>query len=281
MAQFFFQNMLVFFLYTIAFAQIDIGDSLSRSYTKYVQLPRSSPEAVSLGWQKRYSLDKNLGEAWVEKPGIDDSRPITIYFGRSGQISGIGVDIWGDVPTQLQNKFFFKNGDNRWHIDVSFRSTEAIDSSAFSDFRLGDRLIINQGKTNYSLPLTEQDAINRNFQKGACFYSMGTHYFQDLTTKDDSLTWQGYNLLPVVPMFHNGVINAFFFASTLYQQKMFPPNSNEWEPIPLPNFAMCKNFCNSDCTWKDTNLWSTMHIYLRNYTKATCPGGCTIGCCSN
>eukprot|EP00493_Phyllostaurus_siculus_P011349 UN11507 len=50
--------MLVFFLYTIAFAQIDIGDSLSRSYTKYVQLPRSMPEAVSLGWQKGTVLTK-------------------------------------------------------------------------------------------------------------------------------------------------------------------------------------------------------------------------------
>ena len=34
-------------------------------------------------------------------------------------------------------------------------------------------------------------------------------------------------------------INAIFFASSDVQQGMF--STNEWEPVPLPEFAMCGN----------------------------------------
>ena len=74
-------------------------------------------------------------------------------------------------------------------------------------------------------------------------------------------------------------INAFFFASSDRQQTVFPPNANQWEPIWLPNAAMCQNFCNATCTFHDTTLFSTLHLFLHDHTKVTCNGGCVIGCC--
>ena len=42
---------------------------------------------------------------------------------------------------------------------------------------------------------------------------------------------------------------------------------------------MCKNFCDQHCTFHDTSLFSTLHLYFNDHTKVKCKGGCTIGCC--
>jgi hypothetical protein len=73
---------------------------------------------------------------------------------------------------------------------------------------------------------------------------MGTHWFLDVT-RNGSMTWQAANLFPIVTMYNEetatatGTINAFFFASSVVQQSLLPPSTNEWEPIPLPNILMC------------------------------------------
>eukprot|EP00494_Astrolonche_serrata_P020860 UN21091 len=108
---------------------------------------------------------------------------------------------------------------------------------------------------------------------------MGFHYFNDLATKDTSMSWVAENMMPIVPMYANGVIQEFFFASTDLQQTVFPPGANEWEPVGLPNILMCKNWCDDNCGWKDTSWWSTMHIYLKDRGLAKCAGGCTTSCC--
>jgi len=105
---------------------------------------------------------------------------------------------------------------------------------------------------------------------------MGWHYFYDLYSAP-TMSWVGANLLPIVPMYYNGFINAFFFASGIEQQSLF--STNEWDPIPLPDLLMCKNWCDSSCTWNDTDVWSTAHIFLNNYKNAVCPNGCSTACC--
>merc|ERR1712046_254868 len=89
------------------------------------------------------------------------------------------------------------------------------------------------------------------------------------------------NLMPIVPMYHEGQLNAFFFTTTDTQQTAFPPNSNEWEPVYLPNYLMCKNWCDSNCGFGDTSWWSTIHFYIKDYTKVECANGCTINCCDS
>ncbi len=63
---------------------------------------------------------------------------------------------------------------------------------------------------------------------------MGTHWFRDVS-QNGSMSWQAANLLPIVTMYDqespnaDGAINAFFFASSVVQQSLLPPSTNEWE----------------------------------------------------
>lgn len=96
---------------------------------------------------------------------------------------------------------------------------------------------------------------------------MGHHYFRDLSGAAPDMSWVGGNLLPVVPMYNvNGTINAFFFASTDVQQGITGPH--QWEPVPLVDALMCKNFCNKACTFRSA---------LQPTHPATHPRSCCRG----
>lgn len=68
-----------------------------------------------------------------------------------------------------------------------------------------------------------------------------------------------------------GDLNAVFFASSDDQNGMF--STHEWEPVPLPNDAMCMNTCDYDaCHWDghDWHMWSTMHWYFKDPEETKC-----------
>jgi hypothetical protein len=57
------------------------------------------------------------------------------------------------------------------------------------------------------------------------------------------------------------------------QRKLLP---NQWDIVPIPNFLMCKNFCNSACSWPqhEWKVWATQHVYFRDDVETlTCPAG--------
>merc|ERR1712096_216245 len=126
-------------------------------------------------------------------------------------------------------------------------------------------------------------AVAAKYHEGSCFDGMGTHHFLDLE-KGPQMTWKSSALMPVVPMYDKGVITAVFFATPWVQQSILPPSTNQWEPIPLINTLMCRNLCDSDCTWHGTSIWSTQHWYFNNYQDLKCPSNYDcfisgIGCC--
>lgn len=268
---------------SVDFTPRDIGDTLLRSVSYYVSLPKTKTEAIKSEWKSYGDFDPNLGEPLNQNSeGPSASEPVTLYFGKSGQVSGIGMDIFGDVKSQMKGTYFNVNergfGGN-YHISVSFRSPADIASTQKSKNVLGNQLVLNQGTLNLALPLTEEGASKNGYQKGSCFAKMGTHYFRDYTTNDDSLSWVGGNLEPIVLMFNKGLLSAFFFLSSDVQQSVIPPSSNQWDPISLPNSILCWNLCNEACTFTDNSYWSTGHIYLRDPSEATCKDGCTTACC--
>ena len=123
------------------------------------------------------------------------------------------------------------------------------------------------------LPLTDTDAKNGGWKRGSCFDSMGTHWFLDTSLGGGKLSWKAENLFPVVTMFHNGEINAIFFASTVSQVSIPFLKSNEWEPKALSDSEMCKNTCDKDCTFSgmpNGGPWSTAHIYFRDHSEVIC-----------
>jgi len=272
---------LLFALLALVSSQnISIGNRLIRTYTEYITLPTTTTSASSSGWNTTGVCDPFIGIAYNynrNAPYVDG--PLTLYFTLAGQIAGIAIDVFGTVPSTLVDMgLWVPVKDNQYRITVTFRSTVELCSGAISPNPLGDRLIVNAGSIipNLSIPTTTAEAEYLNWFKGSCFAGMGYHYFYDLSTAP-KMSWNSAYLFPIVPMYNNGTINAIFFASTSVQQDIF--SSHWWEPIPLVNLLMCKNTCDSNCTFAGTSFWSTFHVYFRDYTQVTCAGGCTISCC--
>jgi len=269
-------------LISAEYSSVSLGDRLLRDYTQYTSMPITTDQATAAGWvQNSTSCDPNLGYAWTESQNEQESTPLTLYFTQQGQLAGIGVTVFGDVLSNLINQDYWQptgklNGYLTYYLSVSFRQSADMCSDKTSPEPIGDSLIINANNLSVSLPLTEEEASNNNWTRGSCFYSMGHHYFYDLATAP-SMSWKAANLLPIVLMYSNGTINAFFFASATVQQGIF--GANQWDPLPLIDYLMCKNWCDSSCTFSDTSTWSTLHVYFRDYTKATCANSCTIACC--
>eukprot|EP01059_Diplonema_ambulator_P008383 TRINITY_DN17_c0_g2_i1.p1 TRINITY_DN17_c0_g2~~TRINITY_DN17_c0_g2_i1.p1 ORF type:complete len:300 (+),score=106.19 TRINITY_DN17_c0_g2_i1:61-900(+) len=257
-----------------------IGDRLFRTYTRYVSFPTTVQEAMAGGWVPLNggACDARYGVPYVNGTrGLGKHNPTLLYFSRTGEVSGITVDVHGAAPPQklIDMRFFEKQGD-MYRIGVSFRADPCTTTSN-GTYPIGDRAVVSPGGANISLPLTVAAAEAQKWSVGSCFYGMGTHYFYDLTSAP-VMSWKAENVLPIVTMFNNnGDIQAFFFASWTVQEQI--GDANDWEPVPLPNDLMCKNMCDPACTFAGTSFWSTYHVYLRDLNLATCPNNCTISCC--
>lgn len=196
-------------------------------------MPLTAVDALMEGWvpMQGFICLKGLGMPFVQ-PGSENAtktnKPIILYYTPGGQIAGMGVFVLGNSKPNLVGFFFLdagKSGDKkRKFISVTFRSEDAVCSSAKSKYPLGDRLVINAGAggIKMELPLTTKEAMNTGWIRGSCFATMGAHWFRDLTGTD--LTWEANNLLPIVLMYDeestgaDNLINAFFFAAADQQQ---------------------------------------------------------------
>ena len=253
-----------------------IGDRLARAYTVYRQQPITTEDATSSGFApvNNSYCQPNLGIAYAKGGKPSEREPVMLYFTASGHISGVGTLVFGSVESSLlKSGYFVQTGSSTFKISVAFRNASimCIPDVPPVTGSIGDRLVVNPSGIAHSIPVTRDTAIAGKFHRGSCFSGMGTHYFYDLESAP-KMSWKSENLLPVVPMYNEaGIINAIFFASSTRQQTLFPPSANDWEPVPLPNAAMCKNWCDSDCTFSGTSIWSTMHFYFRDYRKVTCP----------
>eukprot|EP01123_Difflugia_compressa_P011928 TRINITY_DN493_c0_g3_i1.p1 TRINITY_DN493_c0_g3~~TRINITY_DN493_c0_g3_i1.p1 ORF type:complete len:279 (-),score=41.02 TRINITY_DN493_c0_g3_i1:84-920(-) len=269
----------VLFTLVAVATSISIGDRLVRTYTKYVTLPTTIGDAVNQGWQTAGDCDTNLGVAYnYQSNGPQVDSPLTIYFTGAGQVAGVGIEVYGSLPDNLISFGAWQEvvQGQQYHLSVSFRSSGAMCSTSPSTYPLGDRLVVNADTLKFSLPTTSADADSANWFRGSCFAGMGHHYFYDIATAP-SMSWQAKNLFPVVTMFNGTDINAIFFASPTVQQSLF--DAHWWEPIALLDALMCKNWCDPSCTFSDTSLWSTFHVYFRDHNNVYCDGGCSTACC--
>eukprot|EP00697_Spironema_sp_BW2_P012507 gnl/Spiro4/28775_TR14243_c0_g1_i1.p1 gnl/Spiro4/28775_TR14243_c0_g1~~gnl/Spiro4/28775_TR14243_c0_g1_i1.p1 ORF type:complete len:311 (+),score=62.15 gnl/Spiro4/28775_TR14243_c0_g1_i1:108-935(+) len=258
-----------------------LGTGLWRTYTKYVTLPVTSDAARAAGWAPvDDSCTGSLGVAWAMDGKFSSESPLVLYFTPYGQITGVAVDAYvsGDATLLTESGVWNDVGSGAYRAVVSFRDSSDVCSDSALSLTLGDRVVVNQHLSNsITIPNEESEAASSGeYQKGACFASMGNHYFRDFQG-GSTMQWKAATLMPVVPMYDQGVINAILFSSPFVQQGLLDAHS--WEPIPLINYLMCKNFCNSDCTFSDTSIFSTLHIYFKDPKSVTCPGGCTMSCC--
>jgi hypothetical protein len=250
-------------------------------YTRYTPIITNTSEP--LGWAATGPCDAERGVPFNLKGELSDETPITTWMTTGGQVAGVSVRIRVPrgsslSPLLVQKKFFTLVGqgkdDETWYeIGLSFRSGAIVcNGSVDPTAPTGTQAVVHG--SGFAVPLTQVEAEQKGFVRGSCFETMGTHYFFDLA--GPKLTFNADTLVPVVPMFGtDGNLNAVFFASTVVQQHLL--DARMWEPVPLPPFAMCKNFCDANCHWEHT--WSTLHVFFGGYKAATCPGACKIGCC--
>lgn len=259
------------------------GDQMQQTFTKYNSLPLGTkelwateewtPGLVTIDGNVSWKCDPHLGLLWIRSGGNTKRTPLVLYTTQGGQPSGVGVDIYGALPNpQMQYAVkVFHDGEPTHHyrINVAFRQGDIMCSgSRDEDVKIGDVVIVNPGgSSTKQIPLDEEQSEKENWVRGSCWDGMGYHRFFD-TAGNGKMTWDAENLFPVVAMYNEGKLNAIFFASWFVQQSL--TSANQWEPIPLPNYLMCKNTCDPACTFKGTSMFSTMHVYFRDHSQVTC-----------
>lgn len=263
-------------------------------------------DLISSGWHKHAAngCDSHLGFAWtVEKSGPTHSEPLIVYTTAGGQQAGIGSMImsWHGEPGLHPNQQKWATSpssivvgpSDQFQINVAFRTGSLVCSGETNGNTIGDVLVVNPGGAySKNLQLTQKESDTEGWHQGSCFDSMGQHMFFDTSTGDNTMSYGSpEHMFPVIAMYHEGEINAFFFASVLDQVSVPFVKYNGWEPVCLDDGNMCMNLCDSDCTFGDLGRngpWSTMHIYLKDPATVICPAdlhcGITFpfkgGCCT-
>jgi len=211
--------------------------------------------------------------------GPTKDHPLTLFFTSAGQIAGVGVTVWGTSwtswvgaaaqPQLIQDGFWrtVSGTTDAWHIFVSFRSADLMCSGKTGAEAVGDRLVINQDTIKVSIPIVQADAVKAGYTPGSCINSMGQHMPYDLATAPTPSFVEG-NLMPVVPMYWNGRINAIFVTSPVVQKGNLSLRGRGDFDFPFVTAGlMCLNWCDSRCSWAKTNLFATMHIFLNSQFK--------------
>jgi len=269
------------------------GDKMERTFTMYKPLPMGEKQLKAAGWTKHTEngCNPHLGYAWTEDAyGVKKDLPMKLYTTEGGQPAGVGTTILGygeDALPGPQKQWATEKplvkswAPNVAHIDVAFRSGDVVCSGAQDALTVGSTLIVNpMGNSSKTLPLTEKEIEQQGWMRGSCFDGMGWHWFLDTSMGNNKLSWKSENLFPVVTMYHEGQINAIFFAATINQVSIPLMKTNEWEPKSLSNDEMCKNICDKDCTFSgltDKGPWSTQHVYFRDHSSVTCDAKLTCG----
>jgi len=238
-------------------------------------------DALNQGWTNYTECNPALGIGYTQVTNGYPSKdyPITLFYSAEGQISGLGMTHFGAPLSSLTNYWQpLNDGTNNAFMSASFRaeSLGLCDPNAYQNLPLGDQVVINQGTLNLEIPLTDSDATSAEYTSGACISEMGTHWSYDLQTAP-VMSWIAANLQPVVPMYENGSLVAFFFTTSNTQM---PWPIGQWE-VTIPSVLMCENWCDSSCDW-DVSFWSTLHFFLDDYTQNICSGNCNLfHCCPN
>eukprot|EP00122_Pirum_gemmata_P017309 Pgem_evm1s16201 len=225
--------------------------TLSHIFTKYDAMPLTMQEAVSVGYEVDQRLveetqngnvcDPNIGIPFTH--GNSKNNPYVLYYTNQGQLSGLGTRVHDYVMPKLLDLQYFQQVSNaEYLIQVSTRyfenGADMCSGEIDENEPIGNQIVVQPNGANDRIPIEESsEMLQNNYRKGSCFDGMGFHYFKDLATPDNTMSWVAENLMPVVPMYHEGKINAIFFASAYRQQSFIPGFNNGWEPIPLVNFA--------------------------------------------
>lgn len=132
----------------------------------------------------------------------------------------------------------YRSGPNNSStITVWFRAPSAsvCDGSVFAE-PIGNTLVVAAPGGAVKLPTTITQALQMGYTSGAFIGGMGRHFARNLVG-GGTFAYDALNFFPIVSMFDTvtGNATAVFFMSITRQQSLFPPSTNMWDIIALPN----------------------------------------------
>ena len=170
-------SLAVFSLSVGVTAGVSLGDGLWRTFGHQTALPLTASEAQSAGWVNVTDCNPDLGILYAQAAsGVSEKHPLGLYFNAAGQVAGVQATVYGTsrkvgnaAPDNIVKEGFWKeDGDETWHMDVSFRPPSEMCSSSKSDNLNGDRVVINQDTIKHSVPLTAGEAQDGDWTQGSC-----------------------------------------------------------------------------------------------------------------
>lgn len=188
---------------------------------------------------------------------------LTLLYDTKGTIAGIQTSVLKKEfkpPTTEAGRRYVDDGDY-WTLTAYFVDPSTVCSAGRTEDQLknegtGNGLWLQTGPSpiqdSVRIPLSEDEAKKTPWGHGKCFWTMGQHYWYNVSKEMDC-----NNFVPNCLMYNKGRLTAFCFAVNA------PLTSQRYEH-PTPEQA--KKFLDPvpDCFFKDPSYGklSTMHIYM-------------------
>ncbi|CAF1451014.1 unnamed protein product [Rotaria sordida] len=240
---------------------------LSREY--FVKQPRTTAEAKKNGFEPIAGQceGKFLGQRYIKGKDVG----VILIFDKQGTIAGVQMAIPTSMITEKTFKFLSQRMFNRdnivgidvyiltaYFVDPSTICTSGRDATGLKNEGTGTGLWLQNGTNPISdsvqAPLYESGVSATKWTKGACFPSMGVHYWYDNRLEKDC-----DDFFPSFLMYNKGKLTGFGWAAVgkyeYTKRTEFPP------------YSAIKSFLNPVPTcmeqrYKDVGGFTTMHIYF-------------------
>jgi len=201
---------------------------------------------------------------------LDKDPAVILLFDKNGVIAGMQTAVLKTQYTPSPGmKGFVSDGDywtqTAYFVDPSTICTTGRTSEQLKNDGTGNGLWIQYGpninKDIFNIPMEESEVKKTVWGSGKCFYSMGQHYWYNVTAGMSCNDFFSNCLL-----YNGGKLNAFCFAknadleSSWYDWPHPDPNTTKGFMDPVPNCFF------SDPTFKKM---STLHVYFHSFPRTT------------
>jgi len=182
-------------------------DRLQVTWGKFDNLPLTASAAVSAGYNLIHKcMDGDfLGNLYQVNGDIANM----LIYDVNGKLAGVQTGIT-HTPTTPNQIWWQKisNGTNSYYVITTyFVNPKTICSQPDSRTNpIGDRVAVKQGQKEVylELPLNESDAVSQGWVIGKCFYTMGQHYWYNISNTMDCDYF-----FPVFIIYNKGLLTCF------------------------------------------------------------------------
>ncbi|KAL5022526.1 hypothetical protein ScPMuIL_001681 [Solemya velum] len=236
---------------------------LSPFGSNFVRMPRTVRQAGQMGFRRISHCTENprfRGNRYMK----DNDTAVILLFDKNGYIAGIQAGIPNNLPDNYppptMKPPFLEDGHQlaitAYFVDPATICTLGRTQDEFNSEGTGTNLYLQNGtdpeRDSILIPRRQQDIGSTRWVEGRCFFTMGKHYWYDVTV--DMNCNYGF---PGFLMYNGGELNGFgwaFQTGLLTSPRYEHPDSSV-----LGRFITPVPTC-----LRRTPGFSTLHIYMTN-----------------